>query len=157
MLSWHLFVNINQLITALHCMSHLVGLGLNILNHHELCSDALYLTLNALLTKILHNSCQVSTLISCPLQSVHPEWCAPIVSGQALPHLEMTPAAAVEMQLSGFCLTVAWWFYMASWIWINFNSGNGLLPIWFKPLTEPMLPIEPGPKQLTNFRIQGLI
>ena len=36
-------------------------------------------------------------------------------------------------------LIVALWRHMASWIWVNIGSGNGLLPDGTKPLPEPML------------------
>ena len=32
-----------------------------------------------------------------------------------------------------------WWRHMATEIWVNFSSGNGLLPDGTKPLPEPML------------------
>ena len=34
---------------------------------------------------------------------------------------------------------VAWWFYMARYIWMEFDSDNGLLPEGVEPLPEPML------------------
>ena len=36
-------------------------------------------------------------------------------------------------------LIVAWWHHMATEIWVNIVSGNGLLPGGTKPLPEPML------------------
>ena len=36
-------------------------------------------------------------------------------------------------------LIVTWWCHMATKIWINIGSGNGLLPDGTKPLPEPML------------------
>ena len=35
--------------------------------------------------------------------------------------------------------TVAKWHHMATHIWVNIGSGNGLLPAGTKPLPEPML------------------
>ena len=34
---------------------------------------------------------------------------------------------------------VTWWCYMATKIWVNIGSGNGLLPDGTKPLPEPVL------------------
>ena len=36
-------------------------------------------------------------------------------------------------------LIVAWWCHMATEVWVNIGSGNGLLPDSTKPLPEPML------------------
>ena len=36
-------------------------------------------------------------------------------------------------------IIVAWWRHMATEIWVNIGSGNGLLPDGTKPLPEPML------------------
>ena len=36
-------------------------------------------------------------------------------------------------------LIVAWWRHMATEIWVNIGSGNGLSPDGTKPLPEPML------------------
>ena len=43
-----------------------------------------------------------------------------------------------------YCLTyvnfvMAYWWQMATEIWVNIGSGNGLLPDGTKPLPEPML------------------
>ena len=38
-----------------------------------------------------------------------------------------------------FKLIVAWWQQMATEIWVNIGSGNGLLPDGTKPLPEPVL------------------
>ena len=32
-----------------------------------------------------------------------------------------------------------WWRHMATEIWVNIGSGNGLVPDGTKPLPEPML------------------
>ena len=34
---------------------------------------------------------------------------------------------------------IALWYHMATYIWVNNGSGNGLLPVGTKPLPEPML------------------
>ena len=36
-------------------------------------------------------------------------------------------------------LTGAYWRHMATEIWVNIGSGNGLLPEGIKPLPDPML------------------
>ena len=33
----------------------------------------------------------------------------------------------------------AWWRYVASWNWVNYGSGSGLLPDGTMPLSEPVL------------------
>ena len=33
----------------------------------------------------------------------------------------------------------AYWRYMASWNWVNYGSGDGLLPDGTMPLSEPVL------------------
>ena len=44
-----------------------------------------------------------------------------------------------ELHVCCTYLTLAWWCYMGTDMWVNIGSGNGLLSYGIKPLPEPML------------------